>query len=427
MSTENVKRGQKKSRNRGVRLSSDATELIGQRLLDKWMSNHHDAKLTREARAEYMGLSLATSDRVLNGDVVDRATILLVFKNLGLPWNEEYISSKTEEDQYDPESQSNSYAIDPILAAIQKRDPPRRVPLLTHRRQRILFAAVSIVILLLFSYYANKRYKQWEINEAFIVGSQAYQQGNYAEAKRKLSTIFKSAYDEDSAGSLASALRLAADIDSQEGNLSEAVKKYESSLIIWRNMRRPNAFPALHEAIGDAQTQLGQLDSAQTNLTLALNGFRQMKDSVGIAMAMRDLGSIQSAQGNLLKAKDSQEKLAKEKFEQAIDWFDQALASLRSEKKQDLQIDIVARRAVAMAHLGEVDTAIDTLNAACRHWETQKHTRWVAQTDYQMAQVELIRGNRARAKKYADESINGFSMVNDKFGVAKVRELISQP
>jgi tetratricopeptide (TPR) repeat protein len=191
-------------------------------------------------------------------------------------------------------------------------------------------------------------------------------------------------------------------------------------------MRRPNAFPALHEAIGDAQTQLGQLDSAQTNLTLALNGFRQMKDSVGIAMAMRDLGSIQSAQGNSLKEK-SQEKMAKEKFEQAIDWFDQALESLRSEKKQDLQIDIVARRAVALAHLGEVDTAIDTLNAACKHWETQKHTRWVAQTDYQMAQVELIRGNRARAKKFADESINGFSLVNDKFGVAKVRELISQP
>jgi tetratricopeptide (TPR) repeat protein len=283
---------EKRGRNRGVRLTKEATELIAEQLLNKWLSNHKDAKLTREARAELMGVSLATSDRVLTEQVVDRATILFVFKNLELSWNDNYLVPKNEEENKAPTSDAQPSSGAQLIESIRELDAQRKHALYRLRWAKLSVALVLIALASFVAYTSTQRFKQWEANEAFTYGTMAYHRGDYEEAKRRLAIVYRSADDKDSAGTLASALRLAGDIEAEEGNLEVAIQKYETCATIWRNLGHPEACAALYEVIGDAQTQLGQYDQAKINLNLALAECRSMKDSVGTAMALRDIGSL---------------------------------------------------------------------------------------------------------------------------------------
>ena len=79
-----------RSRKRAVQLTPEAIESLKDALLIKWQGDRRLGKLTRETRAEILGLSVATADRVLSGKGADRSTLILAFRSVDLPWDDDY-------------------------------------------------------------------------------------------------------------------------------------------------------------------------------------------------------------------------------------------------------------------------------------------------------------------------------------------------
>src|SRR4051812_4110967 len=88
--------GQEPSRRRAVQLTPEALNNLKCALSEKWHLEERPGKLTREARAEILGISIATAERVLTGKGVDRPTLTLAFRNVGLSWHESYCEFVTK-------------------------------------------------------------------------------------------------------------------------------------------------------------------------------------------------------------------------------------------------------------------------------------------------------------------------------------------
>jgi len=69
-----------KPRERAVRLTAEAREALRQALNACWHQSGAPGRLTREARADLMGVSIATANRILDGEGVDRSTLTNVFQ-----------------------------------------------------------------------------------------------------------------------------------------------------------------------------------------------------------------------------------------------------------------------------------------------------------------------------------------------------------
>src|SRR5690349_946323 len=90
MSDHEIGGHQKQTRRRAVRLRPDALELLKATLAQTWAKNPGPGKFTREEKANLLGVSVATSQRILKGEGVDRPSLTLAFKNLGLEWEDSY-------------------------------------------------------------------------------------------------------------------------------------------------------------------------------------------------------------------------------------------------------------------------------------------------------------------------------------------------
>ncbi|RYG73002.1 hypothetical protein EON77_12250, partial [bacterium] len=69
-------------------LTPEGLSLVQDTLLERWQSGASSGKWTRETRAGLLGLSVATSEKILSGGAADRGTLALAFKNLGIDWDE---------------------------------------------------------------------------------------------------------------------------------------------------------------------------------------------------------------------------------------------------------------------------------------------------------------------------------------------------
>lgn len=384
-------------RKRAVRLTDEANALLKQRLFERWEAGGKGGRLTREARAELLGVSVSTADRILSQDGVDRNTLVLAFKSVGLDWDDsrcEYVV-RSGDDDAEPK-------------AVEAEVPQ---PKLRSRMRWILWPALILCLLAAgpvyheVTFFRDQNYLYSLIgvfNKKMDGASEAFHAGNYPLAEDYIGQARKIALRLDSVEKVALARRIEADIAAAQGSLAEAKELYSEALQIRESMGDERSYPALQEALGDLETRTGDFKHAEIHLQKSLAGYQREKDPGGIAMAYRGLGSLAFERGQL---------------DEASLMFSSAIGALQG-KGPAMEKDIEARQALVLRERGRYADARSVLQGCLTYWVKEEHPRWIAKTRWQLATVEAEAGNSRTARQLLVQAKEGYQRVGDRAGVA---------
>ncbi|MBI5708383.1 MAG: tetratricopeptide repeat protein [Armatimonadetes bacterium] len=390
--------GQKQTRRRAVRLTVEALERMNHALVGVWDRDEREGKLTQEVRAELMGISLASANRVAARQGVDRATLILAFRSLGLVWSDSYCEFVERPDPGQP----------PMGGTEQVALSKTR----TSRRRRWLILSVAAIVVcctaVCFPLFvvpaigaAVKNQNEWAVYIPLDDGTKRFHRGDFEGARTQIAKAVQIARRHELVAPLACAVRMAGDIAAAQGDFQEAKANYVQALELRRTLKDDVSQPAILEALGDIETKSGDLTSAEAHLRGSLEGYRRLKDRGGIAMASRDLGTLFFERGNL---------------DAASSWFKASMQSLKGLHGGDMETDIHARQALVLRERGLFDDARAILASCLTYWRGKSHPRWVAQTEFQLGTVEVAAGNNGAAVQYFVRSRRGFSQFGDRAG-----------
>lgn len=400
---------------RAVRLTDPGLELLKSALDACWQTNFPGVRQTREARAEFFQMSIATTQKLLDGKPVDKSTIMLAFQRLGVPWDDGFcVRSGMRQDAPTIE------APQPHLLTEKERAPDRH-PAMWLGSALTLVGLWTVAIATSAKSPKTAIVEPWryELNQLLNEGTKEYQKGHYDQAQRKIEASLAIARQQDVAGACAENLRILGDIASAKGDLNGGRNYYLDALEIRQKSVKLNAgtnqpslentIPPLMEAIGNVETRLQMWDEAREHYLAALSKYTAQKAHAGVAMAHRGLGTLAYKRGA---------------FADSLAHFGSALHSLeRNDQESDLAFDIKARHALTLAELGQPEQAAKVLNACLRHWEQCGHIRWQAETKMQIAQVNLWQNRRAEAVATLTSALSQFEAVGDAENARIAREL----
>jgi tetratricopeptide (TPR) repeat protein len=427
-------------RRRAVVLTGEALDRLRAALEESWKQDQHGRKLTREGRARRLGLSVVTADRILAGKPVDRASLALAFRSLGLHW-EESLCRFPDAPPSEPEAQSEPEAAvsppDPVPVPSDESPPgeesekprpsasaPEPVPSRVVRRSRfpVLLGVAGLLLVLLGLSAAAYGFGAWkaradqhrwiaEFARLERLGNSAYHRGDYAEARRHMVQAVKLARDKESMGRAAGALRLAGDLAGAAGDLVEAKRCYREALTLRQVIGlRATIYPVL-QALGTVETRLGETDSARSHLQEALKGCQSEGDWTGVAMCRRDLGSLAVRTGDIAAAKR---------------WYDAGLAALEGLDKPEIAVDIRGQWATVLRDQGRYTEARGILKECLRFWKERKHPRWIAVCQVRLGSVECLAGRYDAARMLLRAALAAFERLGDKAGAADCRKWLTR-
>lgn len=353
-----------KTRQRKVRLTEEAVDLLNKALEERWRLSDGRSKLTRRARSELLGLSLPTVDRILNRQGVDRSSLAEAFKSLGVPWSDHYCESESE-----PEVIVQAEAVAP--------QPSRR-----RRRPFALFATLIVLVAALgWALITPKVDWTAEYDRELTQASDSYSSGKLDEAEKHLARVMEIAYSHRSARDLEAALKLRGEIAAFRGRLSAAADFYKATIRYREHGKKPVWAP-IYEALASVQIRMKDFDEAKLNLDVAEAGFTKSNEPNGLVEVMRDRGCLAAASGHP---------------DEALEWFEKALQLLATLEAPDLVIDVRGERAMVWLQLGWFEEAERELLACLEHWSKDSHERWMGLTEMRLGQVESKLGRSQAA------------------------------
>lgn len=390
---------QENQKRRGVQLASEAREVLLAELIRRHQSEEKDSRLTREARAEALGVSVPTADRILAGKVVDRTTLIHAFGSLGLEWSDSFCDLPKDGDE-----EAGASMCSPEKLVAPQPDTKRLTAY-----QRLLAGALAVATLYSAWIGAAALYRrhfgyspEGEFNSALETATHAYHAGNYGLARAEISRAVHMAKEFHSTDRLSFALRIAGDLAAEQGDFTEGKRLYLEAIRLRESVDEKEYEPSIYEALGDLETRSGDLNSAEQHLLTARVGYEKLRDPNGVAMCERDLGSICLLKKDLVAARM---------------WLTAASARVHGSGAADLLADIRARSALVDCGSRGFRRARSELQACLAHWQRRGHARWVAQTRYQLGTVEQVSGNQRLARQLLTESRDGFLSVGDRYGV----------
>jgi len=397
-----------RSRRRAVRLTPEAAALLQRGVYEAWTKAGGKGKLTREAKAEMLGLSVSTSERVLACGGVDRSTVTLAFAKAGLPWHEGHLDS----DAAPPVSVVKE--VQAQEASALHPSPPRqkskRQPMMLVGTA-VVFAALAAPALMSRKAEATGPKPEYASTTALLKGSTAFHSGDYGLAQTQVSEALTLASQYKDTGRMSSALRVEGDIAAAKGDYDTALLKYGTALTLRQLLGEEISYPALYEALGDLRTKMGELDKAEADLKNSHRLYSRFRDHVGVAMAARDLGTIW---------------YLRKDWARADQWFARAEQSVAGQGKPELLMDITARQALVDAERGDPERARERLHVALAFWEGRKHVRWQAMTWQQLGIVSMTEGDQKSAREQFERSKGLFDQAGDRAGSAKSAALARQ-
>lgn len=383
----------KGTRKRAVRLTPEALRMLQDALVDRWQKSGGAGKLTRERRAELLGLSVVTADRLFRGEGVDRPTLILAFSSLGLKWDEAFCASEP------------ALATQP-LPSPPLAPPPPEVKQNQPRMWPIIVGAVVMFGLMMGSSYRS-RASDWvgRFDEKVALSERYYHRADYPTSRQYLEEAMTLAQKHENVSRLSEALRLAGDLERVTGNLSEARRYYFDAYRMRRSLQNTRNLASLLTYLGETETALGLHADAMEHLQEALQRFETETDHGGVVMVQRALGELAYTQGNYVLARRH---------------YDLGLASVQDEA---MQIDLLSLRALVQARQGDFRNAREHLDKCYAYWSKLNHIRWIARMRLRQAEVELLAGERKHALRLLQESQSYYAQIGDQGGVRECRSL----
>lgn len=395
----------RQSRQRAVQLSPDALARLKSALTSKWQSEAGTRRLTRDLRAELLGLSVVTSERLLRGERVDRATLVLAFRNVALELLE---SDVIDERPAKVANRSNSNDVDHEApeTLLKRGSGNKRRSLL--QLTVLTLPLVAGITFLSFLRGPSDDTRRARIVEAYQVGLRHYHQGRLREAQMEVDRILALARSFDSAYGLADSLRLGGDVAAAQGRLEEAETMFTEAYQIHSRFGAVAKQAELWEAIGNVQLRQGKLDVAEKSFESSLSG--NEGSMIGKAMAYRGLGSVAFQRKDLAKA---------------TDLFQTALACLRGYEEPGMVIDLQGRLALVQHKLGHSDAALKQLFECLRYWEEVDSLRSTALAELDIGTIALDTKDYDLAERFLTRSKNGFMRVGDDANLAHAQKLLN--
>ncbi len=398
------------TRRRAVRLKKEAILHLNHRLEQEWSHHPGSGKLTRQEKARLLGVSLVTSQKILSGSGVDRPTLTLVYKNLGLTWDNSYCEPIHLE--FAPDDLPDEAGLEETpLNSLD--DPPRK----RSWPGRWIFASAlagSAALLISGFHLLGPRTnmgRDWEGRYLAEVKSviQAYRQADYLHARSRLAKAIEIARLNSDALALSETLMLAGDLAAANGDYETAKLQYEKALIFKNELGAEVARPVIWNALGEIETALHNYEQAELYFRDCLKDSRKYSDVIHIVQACRGLGTVSHYQGDL---------------GEALKWYEMAEQEMKGMDEADLHRDIQARRALVWRDQGLYPEAMAALQECLAHWQNQAHPRWIARTQLQVATVYFRQKDRPSASMLVDSSLAAYTTLRDQAGMAECKRML---
>lgn len=350
-----------KARQRAVRLTDDALELLNKTIEESWRANKSGKRLTRQTRAVMLGVSLPTVDRILSREGVDRSSLVEAFKSVGIPWRDQYCESE----------------ITPQEVATSAAGPSSGNQRNGARSFLLVFTGILIASLALGAYFQWPR-RDWttEYDYALSHATNLYSKGKYKESEEILAKAMEIGESKKTSRNLEAALKLRGDLAAARGRLAAAVEYYRAT-IRYRELRKSPPWGPIHEVVATIQIRLGDYEEARKNLDIAHAAFVKSKEPNGVAEVMRSRGTLAFETGNP---------------DQALEWFAKCLQLLSTRDASDLTMDVRGRRALVLVKYGRLKEAQTELEACLTHWTKGGNKRWIGLTEWRLGQLDSKMG-----------------------------------
>ena len=385
-----------KIRNRGVRLNDHGLNVVQATLRQQWAQEAAHTKLTRERKAQLMGLSIATSDKVLKGDLVDRATLLLVFNSLNIEWKDEYLSLISAENNDAAVSHpiaEHTYDSN-CVSAINHSSTIGSI--FSHKVWRWL--AVGFVAL---GFIAATVWSLQPTLPTPLAGQKAFHAGQFASATKIVTSLRTNSQASDSTSGLIEILRLEGDLLVSKGEYAQAKDRFSQALEIKQSLGIKNTYASSFEAIADCHLHLGELQAALNMFGKSLNQYSQEQDAVGVVMAKRGIASAYIKLG---------------KIQYGLSLLNTCREDLRNcpaFARPALEADLLGRQAIAYSLFNSHQSAISLAEKSLTFWQRQKHPRWVAVCESQLGFIYRRSGNEPQASEHLKKSKLAFQQLGD--------------
>lgn len=402
--------GSSRTRRRAVRLTEEGVALLARAIAEQWEKGGCHERLTWKARAEMLGLSHGTTDRILSRQGVDRSSLLIAFKNVGLDWDDAFCeSARAGEPAQGPGEEVLPAAVESIPALTSHETSRRRVwP---------VWAVAALLLVAVLYLPASSAVEKWRFGQRRAAALQEFQAESvaaqreydaarfepakaHAERARRLAMEWQFAYD------LATITCIDGYIAAGQGKLREAKQLFTRAMNLRQSIDQDTSL--ILEALADVETRLGEFDEAERHLQQSLAGARKGGNRTAATMALRNLGSLEFQRGRLAEASR---------------YFDEALATFPGDPaNKDMETDIAARKALVLGRQGRHDEARSALERCLRYWQAKAHPRWIARTSFQIATVDRAAGRIEEARRRLDDARTAFRNVGDTAGVAECEE-----
>lgn len=383
---------QPKVKQRAVRLTAEALDMLNESVNEKWRLNRAKGKLTRQVRADLFEVSLPTHDKILNREKVDRSSLTAAFKAVGIPWNNRFIESEDEP--------LHAVASDNVVPAGRKW----RTPALVASTVVLASLAVNAVV------HGPQRDWTKDYDRELRLATNLFSKGAYADSEAHLAKAMELAETKKTTRDLEAALKLRGDIAASRGRLPAASEYYKAT-IRYRELRRKPIWPSIHEVLGGLQIRIGDFDEARKNLDIAEAGFKKGNEPNGFVEVLRDRGCLAAAMN---------------KPDEALEWFAKAQQLLSSGNAPDLLIDVRGERAMTLMNFGRLDEAHQELEACLRHWSQGDHERWIGLTEMRMGLVEAKQGHKHAAVERLASAKANLAIAGDEARLKEVGALLAR-
>lgn len=396
-------------RRRAIRLNREAAATLSSRLEARWREMGMTRKLTWEARADILGLCVVTCRRLLKGEGVDRGSVLLAFASLGLEMSENDLLQEPESDLIE-ETPSAALHESTEFHPDQEAVPQSVLPTIRRRPHLMVWAACAFaglfaVVLLCPPITKDRKVEAapkpvW--NAILRTAEASFQRGDYSPARAQLAGGLLLAREKDSAGELANASRLQAELEQMKGRFDLAEQLLLQAISCRVVLNQPHCLPTIQEELAGVEIELGKLKRAEELLSESRAGFRRIREVTGEALVLRDLGSLAARRGQWSVASFN---------------FGKAEALALSLKKLDIVADVRGRRAVMLRDQGFYEEAERLLTLCLDHWRSEKHPRWTATAEYQLGTVAVAKGDLARGTALLERSRAALISLGDEYKV----------
>lgn len=402
---------QTKRRQRAVQLTDSALELLRARLQEE-RAKSPNGRLTREARADLMGVSVATAERILSRSGNDRTVLIDAFAALSLPWNDEYCQPLSPVPRALPAGEATLTG-SPLT-------PPSKAALRPSRLQVVAVLPLLLAAPWLLQYSMGSRFagdnsrlieRRTAAVQAANAGREAYHRGDYGQASATAQRVFKVAKADQFADIAADALTLEGDVFAAQGRLTEALEKYREALPLWSTFGNIHGKGVLLEVMAVTEARLGMLAEARGHFLEGLEILQSLGPKHVHIGSLRGLGSVAAVQGDHALARK---------------WYDDASRALDDQPDEAMQTDLRALQALLLRDEGRFEEARQELEACLEFWRKRKHPRWQATTHRQIASVLILAGDEDRAKRHATQALKLYNQVGDSLGAAEVEKLITE-